>query len=157
MWGGGAGRHGNRKSTMIILHVGDVVGKPGRKTVRRFMPELIDEYQPDLIIINGENVAGGIGITASTAGELMAAGAGCITTGNHVWAQKPALQLLDEDHDILRPANYPPGPGNHPLALVGLSRSAACCWAVPWEASPPPRRSWCCRRCCSDHTALTPC
>ena len=94
---------------MIVLHVGDVVGKPGRKTVRRFMPELIDEYQPDLIIINGENVAGGIGITASTAGELMAAGAGCIATGNHVWAQKPALQLLDEDRDILRPANYPPG------------------------------------------------
>lgn len=94
---------------MIILHVGDVVGKLGRKTVRHFMPDLIDEYQPDLIIINGENVAGGTGITASTAGELMAAGAGCITTGNHVWAQKPALQLLDEDHDILRPANFPPG------------------------------------------------
>ena len=94
---------------MIVLHVGDVVGKPGRKAVRYFMPELIDEYQPDLIIINGENVAGGTGITTSTAGELMAAGAGCITTGNHVWSQKQALQLLDEDRDILRPANYPPG------------------------------------------------
>ncbi len=94
---------------MMVLHVGDVVGKPGRKAVRCFMPELIDQYQPDMIIINGENVAGGSGITASTAGELLAAGAGCITTGNHVWAQKAALQLLDEDRDILRPVNYPPG------------------------------------------------
>ncbi len=94
---------------MKVLHVGDVVGKLGRKAVRMVMPDLIDEHAPDLIIINGENAAGGTGISRSTAEELFATGAGCITTGNHVWAQREALTLLEEDRDILRPANYPPG------------------------------------------------
>ncbi|HUS80574.1 MAG TPA: TIGR00282 family metallophosphoesterase [Armatimonadota bacterium] len=94
---------------MVILHVGDVVGRPGRRAVSVVLPELVEEHAPDLIIINGENAAGGTGITASTAEELLNAGAACITTGNHVWAQRQAIKLLERDHDILRPANYPPG------------------------------------------------
>ena len=94
---------------MILMHIGDVVGRLGRAAVRTLMPELQQQYDPDFIIINGENSAGGTGITASTAEELLATGASCITTGNHVWAQKQALELLQTEHNILRPANYPPG------------------------------------------------
>lgn len=94
---------------MVILHIGDVVGKIGRRTLARVLPELRDEHAPDFIIVNGENIAGGTGITPNTAEELLALGADCITTGNHVWSQKQALELLARERTILRPANYPPG------------------------------------------------
>lgn len=103
---------------MVVLHVGDVVGRPGRNALRAILPELITEYDPALVIVNGENVAGGVGITAQTAEELFAAGADCITTGNHIWAQKEAAELVERDSRVLRPANYPPGaPGGGALVL----------------------------------------
>ena len=99
---------------MIIIHIGDVVGRLGRKALALVLPELVAEYNPGLVIVNGENAAGGAGITTRTARELFQAGADCITTGNHVWAQKEAYGLLEDDQRILRPANYPkevPGVG----------------------------------------------
>ncbi len=94
---------------MIILHVGDVMGRLGRNALSVLLPQLVSEYEADFVIVNGENAAGGAGITSNTAQEILAAGAGCITTGNHVWTQREALELLGKDHRILRPANYPEG------------------------------------------------
>lgn len=93
---------------MKILLVGDVVGRPGRRAVHRILPALRREHAVDFVIVNAENAAAGYGITASTARELLDAGADCLTTGNHVWAQKEAYELVERDHRILRPANFPP-------------------------------------------------
>ena len=92
-----------------ILFVADVVGSPGREAVRSILPGLKRELDPDLTILNGENSAGGFGLTAKLVTELKSAGADVITTGNHVFAQKdfvPELPALDR---VLRPANYPAG------------------------------------------------
>jgi len=103
---------------MVVLHIGDVVGRIGRRTLARVLPDLIEEHDPGFVIVNGENAAGGTGITGSTAEELFAEGADCITTGNHVWAQREAFELLDKDSRILRPANYPPGvPGRGAVVM----------------------------------------
>ena len=96
-------------SHMVIMHIGDVVGKIGRRTLAALAPDLIEQYSPDLVVVNGENAAGGSGITSSTAEDIFAAGADVITTGNHVWTQREAQKLLERDQRILRPANYPPG------------------------------------------------
>ncbi|MCL6636216.1 MAG: TIGR00282 family metallophosphoesterase, partial [Peptococcaceae bacterium] len=98
---------------MRILMVGDVVGRPGRKAIKENVPDLVRSQQIDLTVVNGENAAGGKGITREIAREILAAGADIITMGNHVWQQKEALTLLVREERIVRPANYPPGvPGN---------------------------------------------
>ncbi len=94
---------------MRILLVGDVVGKPGRQAVKKMLPALKKEYGVVFVIANGENAAGGNGITAETAQELLDAGVDVLTMGNHVWDKKEALELLDVEPKILRPANYPAG------------------------------------------------
>lgn len=95
---------------MNILCIGDVIGKPGRKAVAMLLPGLKQEHGIDYVIANGENAAGGIGLTPETAGELFQAGVDVITSGNHIWAQKEIIPCLEkEDSPILRPANYPPG------------------------------------------------
>jgi metallophosphoesterase (TIGR00282 family) len=91
-----------------ILFVADVVGHPGRVAVKAILPNLRGELQPHLTIVNGENAAGGFGLTAKIAAELKAAGADVITTGNHVFAQKDFLPDLANLERVLRPANYPP-------------------------------------------------
>lgn len=98
---------------MKILFVGDVVGRPGREAVTRALPRLIEKYAIDFTIINGENAAAGFGITEKTADELLSAGANVLTTGNHVWSAKEAPVLLDSQHNILRPANFPPNNPGH--------------------------------------------
>lgn len=98
---------------MRILMIGDVIGKPGRKAVQFLVPGLRREYEIDLVIANGENTAGGFGITPDTAQELMYGGVDVITSGNHIWKQKEVLPYIDEEPALLRPANYPPGtPGS---------------------------------------------
>jgi 2',3'-cyclic-nucleotide 2'-phosphodiesterase len=92
-----------------ILFVGDVVGHPGRDAVKAILPGLKKELHPDLTVLNGENAAGGFGLTAKIAGELKGAGADVITTGNHVFAQKEFVPELPRLERVLRPANYPPG------------------------------------------------
>jgi len=104
-----------------ILAIGDIIGKPGRKAIRELLPSLRHEYRIDLIIGNGENVAGGIGITPSTARELFDSGIDVITTGNHVWAHKEINPYLDGSLAIIRPLNYPPGtPGRGYLSRNGV-------------------------------------
>ena len=94
---------------MLILAIGDVIGKPGRVTIEKFVPGLREEYGIDLVIANAENIAGGIGVTPDTAQELLDAGVDVLTSGNHIWAQKEIIPYLDGPMPILRPLNYPPG------------------------------------------------
>jgi metallophosphoesterase (TIGR00282 family) len=93
-----------------ILTIGDIVGRPGRQAVHKLLGGLRQEYGIDLVIANGENAAGGFGLSVSTAHELLDDGVDVITSGNHIWAQKDILPSLDDkDMPILRPLNYPPG------------------------------------------------
>jgi metallophosphoesterase (TIGR00282 family) len=91
-----------------ILFVADVVGHPGRDAVKAILPGLKKEVGADLAIVNGENAAGGFGLTSKIAAELKQAGADVITTGNHVFAQKEFVPDLAHLERVLRPANYPP-------------------------------------------------
>ena len=103
---------------MRILFIGDIVGGPGRRGLAAALPRLRERLGPDLIIANGENAAGGVGITARTAAEIRAAGVDVITTGNHVYRQRDAYEFLDTDERIIRPANYPKGnPGRGSLTI----------------------------------------
>jgi metallophosphoesterase (TIGR00282 family) len=94
---------------MLILAIGDVIGKPGRQTVKKLLPGLRQQYQLDLVIANAENAAGGLGLTLSTAKELLDSGVDILTSGNHIWDQKEIIPYLDGNLPILRPLNYPPG------------------------------------------------
>lgn len=93
---------------MKILFLGDVVGSPGRKALKEFIPELSRKYLPDFIIANGENAAGGYGLTEKIAEELLSLGIDVITTGNHVW-KKEFIPYLQKTERVVRPANYGPG------------------------------------------------
>ena len=92
---------------MRALLIGDIIGRPGRAVVQRFVVPLRGELGIDLVVANCENVAGGSGITPSTAEELFRAGVDVLTSGNHVWRKKEVFELIKLDHRILRPANYP--------------------------------------------------
>ncbi|MDS1029043.1 TIGR00282 family metallophosphoesterase [Bacillota bacterium LX-D] len=94
---------------MKILVLGDIVGKPGRQAVKHFIKNFLQVNEIDLIIANGENAAGGNGITKDTAVELFNSGINVLTMGNHVWDKKEAIKLIDSEYRIVRPANYPPG------------------------------------------------
>ena len=94
---------------MLILAIGDIIGKPGRRAVSRLLPGIRQESGVDLVIANGENVAGGLGLTSATARELFDAGVDVLTSGNHIWAEKEIIPYLDGEMPILRPLNYPPG------------------------------------------------
>lgn len=103
---------------MLILAIGDIIGKPGRKAISQLLPGLRRQYGLDMVIANGENAAGGIGLTPETARELIDAGADVITSGNHIWAQKEIFPYLDGQLPILRPLNYPPGvPGQGHIVM----------------------------------------
>jgi metallophosphoesterase (TIGR00282 family) len=91
-----------------ILAIGDIIGKPGRKAVKEILPGLSGEHNIDLVVGNGENAAGGSGLTPSTAEELFDSGIDVITTGNHIWAYNEIIPYLDSALAILRPLNYPP-------------------------------------------------
>jgi len=92
-----------------ILFIGDVVGRAGRRAVREVLPLLKREEEIDFVVANGENAAGGIGITPEKAEELLSMGVDVITSGNHIWKKREILPYLDRHPRILRPANYPPG------------------------------------------------
>ena len=93
---------------MKILAIGDVIGKPGRRAVKHLLPGLINEFDINFVVANGENSAHGIGITVNTARELHESGVHVITTGNHIWAQREIIQSLGGDSRIIRPLNFPP-------------------------------------------------
>lgn len=98
---------------MKILFVGDIVGQPGRRAVRALVPKLRLRHALDFVIANGENAAGGNGITPAVAEEIFESGVDVITSGDHLWDQKEVLQLLDKEPRFLRPANYPPDVPGH--------------------------------------------
>jgi 2',3'-cyclic-nucleotide 2'-phosphodiesterase len=108
---------------MRVLFIGDVVGGPGRRGLAAAMPQLRDRHRPDLTIVNGENSAGGMGITEKTAAALFELGAGVITTGNHVYRHREAYAFLDREQRVIRPANYPhanPGRGHTVVEAGGM-------------------------------------
>jgi 2',3'-cyclic-nucleotide 2'-phosphodiesterase len=101
-----------------ILFVGDVVGGIGRHTFESLLPSLLERYAPTFVIVNGENAAGGIGITPRTADELFAAGADVITLGNHTYRHREIYPYLDQHERILRPVNFMRSQPGHGLCVV---------------------------------------
>lgn len=104
---------------MLILVIGDVIGRPGRQALDTILPRLRQQYRLDLVIANAENAAGGLGLTLATAKALLGAGVDVLTSGNHIWAQKEIIPYLDSDMPILRPLNYPPGVPGKGYLLTG--------------------------------------
>ena len=88
--------------------IGDIIGRPGRQAVEELLPDLRQQYRLNLVIANAENAAGGLGLTLTTAKELLSTGVDVLTSGNHIWAQKEIIPYLDGRMPILRPLNYPP-------------------------------------------------
>ncbi len=98
---------------MRVLMVGDVVGKPGLKAVREFVPKLRTELKLDLVIANGENTANGIGMTPDTVQDLYGSGVDVITSGNHAWSKREIIPYPESELPLIRPMNYPPGVPGH--------------------------------------------
>ena len=94
---------------MKVLFIGDIMGEPGRRAVARMVPRLVSQRQIDVVVGNGENAAGGFGITPELAEELFRVGLSAITTGNHAWDKKEILDYFPRERRLLRPANYPDG------------------------------------------------
>jgi metallophosphoesterase (TIGR00282 family) len=92
-----------------FLYCGDVVGRSGRDAISQHLPQIREKLDPDFIVVNGENAAGGFGITGEICEEFYKAGVDCIVTGNHAWDQKETLGYIDGDPKLLRPLNFPPG------------------------------------------------
>jgi 2',3'-cyclic-nucleotide 2'-phosphodiesterase len=108
---------------MRLLFIGDVVGKPGREGLAAAMPELRAQQHPDLVVVNGENAGGGVGITDATAKEIFEAGADVITLGNHTYRHRDVYPLLNSDRRLVRPANFPagnPGRGHTIVEAAGM-------------------------------------
>lgn len=92
-----------------LLFIGDVVGRAGRAAVARYVPQLRRNWALDFVIVNGENAAGGFGVTEAICDEFLSAGADCVTLGNHAFDQREALVFIERQPRLLRPVNYPPG------------------------------------------------
>jgi len=92
-----------------VLFIGDIVGQPGRRAVKELVPKLREQHGINLVVANGENAAGGSGITPKTAQEIFAAGVEIMTCGDHLWDQKEVVELLANERRFVRPLNYPPG------------------------------------------------
>ncbi len=110
-------------SSFRVLFIGDVIGRPGRATIGNVLPELKEQYRPQLVIANGENIAGGLGLTQGTSEELFSYGIDLLTTGNHIWDKKESLKYIDQEERILRPANYPQGAPGRGYTVVELEDS----------------------------------
>jgi metallophosphoesterase (TIGR00282 family) len=98
---------------MNILFIGDIVGRPGRELVRKFLPGLVDHHGVDLVIANAENAAAGFGITKDIGDALLDWGVDVMTSGNHVWDKREAIDYIAGEPRLLRPANYPAGVPGH--------------------------------------------
>jgi metallophosphoesterase (TIGR00282 family) len=94
---------------MRVLILGDVMGRPARRAVRDLVPQLIQNEEIDLVVANAENSAGGMGVDIKSAKELFAAGVQVLTSGNHIWKKKEIYSFLDEQDNLIRPANFPAG------------------------------------------------
>lgn len=103
---------------MKLLFIGDIVGEPGRRALRLMLPGLREAEALDCVVANGENSAGGNGITPSTAAEIFAAGVDVITSGDHLWDQREVLKLLESEHRFVRPINHVPGTPGQGCTIV---------------------------------------
>jgi len=108
-----------------VLFIGDIVGEPGRKMLRAQMARLTETYAPDLVIANGENSAGGFGITSEIAEELFSLGVHALTSGNHVWDKKEIEPYLAKQDRLIRPANYPEGNPGYGSVVISTSAGKA--------------------------------
>ncbi len=108
---------------MKLLFIGDIVGEPGRRAVKTLLPKLREQHDLDFIIANGENSAGGSGITPRIATEIFAAGVDVITSGDHLWDQKEVMELLTHEKRFVRPINYPPGTPGQGSAVFEIQSS----------------------------------
>jgi metallophosphoesterase (TIGR00282 family) len=106
---------------MRLLFLGDVVGRPGRLAVTERLPALRQRWRLDCVVVNGENSAGGFGITEAICDELLGAGADAVTLGNHSWDQREALVFIARQPRLVRPANYPVGAPGRGAALIDLA------------------------------------
>lgn len=111
-------------NTLRLLFLGDVVGASGREAVERELPDLRARYEFDFVVINGENAAGGFGITEKICSSLLAAGADAVTTGNHVWDQREAMVFIGRQDRLIRPANFPPGAPGRGAGLFETTKGA---------------------------------
>lgn len=109
---------------MRILFIGDIVGRSGRAIVTERLPDLIRNWKLDFVVINGENAAGGFGITELIYHDFLAAGADAVTLGNHSWDQREALVFIDRAEKLVRPLNYPPGTPGRGVALLEARNGA---------------------------------
>src|SRR5439155_8125963 len=101
------------RDPMRILFIGDIVGRPGRDLVRRGLSAIVEHHAVDFVIANAENAAAGFGITREIGDQLLESGVDVLTSGNHIWDKKEALDYIGVEPRLLRPANYPAGvPGN---------------------------------------------
>lgn len=107
---------------MNILVIGDVVGKPGVEAVKKYLPKLKNQYEIDFTIVNGENSADGMGITKNILNDLYQAGANVVTMGNHTWGKKDIFAFIDEEKNLIRPANYAEGLPGHGSTLVNVGQ-----------------------------------
>src|SRR3954451_12329601 len=108
---------------MRLLFIGDVVGSPGRRALETLLPGLVEEHAPDFVVVNGENAAGGVGITERIARAMLGRGVHAITLGNHTYRHHEVYGYLDEEPRIVRPANYPkadPGRGHTVVESNGM-------------------------------------
>ncbi len=103
---------------MQILFIGDIVGSPGRRAVEELLPRLVDTHAIDLVIANGENASGGVGITPNVAEQLLSYGVDVLTSGNHIWKHKEIIPYLEDTDRLIRPANYPPGTPGRSFTVV---------------------------------------
>jgi len=106
-----------------MLFIGDIVGEPGRRAVKILLPKLREQHALDFVIANGENSAGGSGITPKMAGELFSAGVDVITSGDHLWDQKEVMELLQNEPRFLRPLNYPANVPGHGSGIFEIKNS----------------------------------
>lgn len=108
---------------MKLLFIADIVGQPGRRAVKELVPRLRQQHRVDVVVANGENAAGGSGITVNTAEEIFSAGVDIMTSGDHLWDQKEVMGLLENERRFVRPLNYPagtPGQGSVIFETQGL-------------------------------------
>ncbi|MGA8156392.1 MAG: TIGR00282 family metallophosphoesterase [Rhodoplanes sp.] len=109
---------------MRILFIGDIVGRTGRAIVLERLPALVKDWKLDFVAINGENAAGGFGVTEAICGELIAAGGDAITLGNHAWDQREALVFIERVPKLIRPLNFPRGTPGRGAALLDAKNGA---------------------------------
>ncbi len=110
---------------MRILFIGDVVGRSGRTVISERLPKLVRDWKLDLVVINGENAAGGFGITEAIYNEFLDAGADAVTLGNHAWDQREALVFIERSPKLIRPLNYPAGTPGRGAALIEARKRRA--------------------------------